>query len=191
MAIIRCINGNNYDTEKSNDCPYCKMRRENWGSSWDDDPVTVGWPGGSRAITIQEGRGPHVSGMGSDGEPLTVGLWKKHSGTALVTGWLVCIEGPMKGRDYRISYGSNKIGSSYNMDICLAEDPKIQQEEHCFLIYEPNNNCFFIRPGGGSNTYLNGELLKAPQELHLGDEISMGSCKFEFVPFCREGRVWK
>ena len=39
--------------------------------------------------------------------------------------------------------------------------------------------------------YLNGELVREPKLLQLGDRISMGNCVFEFVPFCRDGHVWE
>ena len=38
---------------------------------------------------------------------------------------------------------------------------------------------------------LNGKYLTSPAEIRLGDLISIGQGTYEFVPFCREGRVWE
>ena len=48
----------------------------------------------------------------------TVAFWGNESGEDYVTGWLVCVAGPEKGRDFRLHYGFNRIGRSYQMDIC-------------------------------------------------------------------------
>ena len=44
------------------------------------------------------------------GEGRTVGLIRKRTGLDPVVGWLVCIAGPDKGRDYRIHSERNFLG---------------------------------------------------------------------------------
>ena len=43
-----------------------------------------------------------------------------------VTGWLVCIEGPSKGRDYKIMTEKNFLGRSETMDI-----PNFGRQSYC------------------------------------------------------------
>ncbi len=206
-TIIKCVHGHYYDRDKSQECPYCKKK--------DDDSVkfsTGGSPafGGSSsigedvtmAIMPNLGQDIHINGrklsrqtgsfgMSGDDEH-TVALIPKGigRGNSAVTGWLVCTAGPAKGRDYRLSFNKNWIGRSYNSDVVLAEVGNIAENRQCCIVYDPRGNKFYLTPEDGTSTYLNGGLLCEPRELKLGDELGLGDCKFEFVPFCREGHVW-
>ena len=37
-----------------------------------------------------------------------------------VVGWLVCLEGPDRGHDYPLRAGTNAIGRSPSMEVCIA-----------------------------------------------------------------------
>lgn len=111
--------------------------------------------------------------------------------SCFVTGWLVCTEGPEKGRDYRIRYGFNKIGRSYEMDICIFEDQEISRETHCCVVYESRSNRFLLVPGQGTLTWLEGELVEEPRELFSGQRFRIGETTLEFVAFCRNGVTWE
>lgn len=108
-----------------------------------------------------------------------------------VTGWLVCTEGPEKGRDYRLRYGFNKIGRSYEMDVCIFEDEEISRNTHCCLVYENRSNRFLLVPGQGTLTWFEGELVEEPREIVSGERFQIGSTTLEFVAFCRKGVTWE
>ena len=146
--------------------------------------------GGGRGIASYPGIFP-VAGISAGQDEVTVGIFNKSLGTGYVTGWLVGIDGPVKGRDYRIMHGKNWIGRTYNMDICITEGADIAVVNQCAIVYDGKGNQFFIIPGMGTTTYLNSELVGKPEKLKLGDEIKMGNCTFEFIPFCREGHIWE
>lgn len=204
--IVKCANGHFYDTNKSKECPYCiKKERERseriseLGNlpSFDvsfgpvNEGVTVAMtPGETGEVEIGCYGQNHLQGMRAPGDSVTVGIYSKSAGTSYITGWLVCVDGPEKGRDYRIYHGKNWVGKSPDMDITIHGDQMIQSEKHCAIVYDGKGNKFYLTEGNGSLTYLNGSLLNGSVELKLGDEITIGNCKFEFVPFCREGHVW-
>ena len=121
----------------------------------------------------------------------TVGFFSGAKGNDYVTGWLVCVEGPEKGRDYRLHHGFNRIGRSVSMDIQVLDDPAVTRENHCSVVYDERKNQFSVIPSSGALTYCNGQLLTEPKPLNTGDEISLGNSRFEFIPFCREGKVWE
>ncbi len=108
-----------------------------------------------------------------------------------VTGWLVCTEGPEKGRDYRLRYGFNKIGRSYEMDVCIFEDEEISRDAHCSVVYESRSNRFLLAPGQGTLTWLGGELVEEPREILSGERFQIGGTTLEFVAFCRNGVTWE
>lgn len=128
---------------------------------------------------------------GEEDDQRTIGFFSGAKGNDYVTGWLVCLEGPEKGRDYRLHHGFNRIGRSFNMDVQVIDDPAVTREGHCSVVYDDRQNQFSVIPSSGALTYYNGQLLTGPERLKIGDEISLGNSRFEFVPFCREGRIWE
>ena len=205
-TLTKCVNGHYYDADKSKDCPYCRKQEEeqrrisrtlpirpNGPGTWQEDGPTVSMPVPGE---VKLDRGTYAKPRGRRGIPageegVTIGIYSPQMGTAYVTGWLVGVEGPVKGRDYRISHGRNSVGCSHQSDICISEGTGIAENGHCIVVYDGRGNQFYLAPGNGTITYRNGELLREPVELSLGDRIGIGDCTFEFVPFCREGHVWE
>ena len=67
----------------------------------------------------------------------------------------------------------------------------ISRKKHCAVVYDNKSNKFFLVDGGVGLTYLNDHLVKQNEVLKLGDVITIGKSKFEFIPFCREGHQWE
>ena len=116
-------------------------------------------------------------------------------GFSPVVGWLVCVEGPDRGRDYRIHTGYNRIGRAEHMDICIPGDPHISRSRHAMIAYDPEEAVFFFGPDEGKSIVrLNGKLLMGPAELHAYDVITLGASesptRLMFVPFCGERFRW-
>ncbi len=105
-----------------------------------------------------------------------------------VAGWLVCVKGEGKGRDYRLYRGFNRMGSQENMDIPL---PKELNETVCAVVYDDRSNHFYLVWQSGEPVYLNEAAVQKSAEIHTGDRIQAGEAEFEFIAFCREGRVWE
>jgi hypothetical protein len=74
--------------------------------------------------------------------------WKERlGGIDPVVGWLVCIEGPDRGRDYRIHTERNFIGRAPTMDIAITGDPAISWDNQAVLSYNPRRHTFRLAPG--------------------------------------------
>lgn len=109
-----------------------------------------------------------------------------------VVGWLVCIDGPEKGKDYRLHSGYNNIGRSPEMDVCILGDNKISRDKHCMVAFDPEGGEFYFGPVSGINLVkLNKKLVMMPTEIHAYDELLIGSSRFKFVPFCGESFSWE
>lgn len=169
MAIIRCSKGHYYDDEKYSECPMCK----NASSHSDDDEKTVDL----------------FSSNYSDDER-TIGIFAKKTKCDPVVGWLVCVSGPDKGRDYRIHSGRNFIGRAFNNDISLPGDSSISRNNEGYIIYEPHKNNFIIMNGEGTNIHINGKVLMEPHVLEETDKITVGSYEFDFVAYCKGENKW-
>lgn len=108
-----------------------------------------------------------------------------------VVGWLVCIEGPSKGSDYRIRSQYNYIGRARHMDICISGDECISAEKAAVIAYDDLKNQFFFGPGTGRNgVRVNGDMLMNPVLLNPFDELTIGRSKLLFVPLCGERFNW-
>ena len=77
------------------------------------------------------------------------------------------------------------------MQISIEADPSVSRSNQCAVVYDNRGNTFYLVPEKGNQVRLNGNALRMPAELKAGDLITIGQGIYEFVPFCREGRVWE
>lgn len=194
MAIIKCENGHFYDGQKYENCPFCRKEARHSGkdarfrdqvtvSSYQMDQEDSGKD--KETVWLQDaGKNP-----GSE-DAKTVGIYSRFTGNDFVTGWLVCVSGPERGRDYRLHYGFNRIGRGLTMDICMVEDEMISRSAHCSVVYEHRKNTFALVPESGCLTYYQGEVLEKPVKLVTGDRFRIGETELEFIAFCREEIRW-
>ncbi len=190
MAIIQCPNGHFYDDAKYDSCPVCKG---SGGPRWVTD--------GDKTVSLEMTDIPESVTVRLTAEepvkPKIIGTWDPEktvalSGaedTILLTGWLVCIRGSMRGKDYRLYPGFNRIGRSMGSDICL-QDPEVSRENHCSVAYDAKSRSFYLAPGQGT-VYLDGELVQKAVLLSKGSRISLGSSELELIPFCEGDHVWE
>lgn len=121
----------------------------------------------------------------------TVGTFKKKYGIDPVVGWLVCIEGPDRGKDYRLYSRINTIGRDESNDVVLEKEQTVSQKNHVRLGYDSKHNVFTMIPGDGRNmVYLNDSPLYVPQVLNAYDIIEIGDTKLIFQPLCSDQFRW-
>lgn len=108
-----------------------------------------------------------------------------------VVGWLVCISGPDRGKDYRLHTEKNFLGRSPRMDVVIENDPHVSREKHGVVVYDPKKKVFWVLPGEAAGlVYLNGEMVNAPAPLARGDTIELGYTKLMLVPLCGDQFDW-
>ncbi|KAA6182486.1 FHA domain-containing protein [Thiohalocapsa marina] len=192
MDAVFCKNGHSYDPEKYSSCPYCGVQVELGSTRPYGGGATAGAerpPAQADATRAERTPTPKYR-PGAEGE--TVHVWKKRmGGIDPVVGWLVCVEGPDRGRDFRIHTERNTIGRSAIMDIAITGDEAISRENHAILSYNPRRHTFRIAPGDGRGlAYLNDEEVISPVELKPYDRIEIGESTLLFIPFCGEQFAW-
>lgn len=179
VAILKCEKGHFFDDVKYKTCPHCAELLPESG----EDVKTV-----SHAAT---------SGLAKEDlnalirEEKTVAASAPETDLDPVVGWLVCVGGAEKGRDYRIHAGRNFLGRALRMDISIVDDATITRENHCSVVYDPQSGYFFLVPGMGTNTYLNGARLSRPSRLEDEDTIQIGDSLFCFIAYCKGTRKWQ
>jgi hypothetical protein len=196
MAVQECANGHLYDTDQYASCPYCEGggNRINFGNSNLGKTVAAAVPVAGAAEPIGSTVAPASYRRQQEDRDTgkTVAVFQKRMNCEPVVGWLVCLEGAEKGKDYRIYGKNNTIGRSEKMDICIKGDSTISRENHARLAYDEKHNAFHLIPGESTNTiYLNDEPVYMPTKLEAYDIIELGDCKMTFVPFCNEKFSWQ
>jgi hypothetical protein len=172
MNLVRCPNGHMYSSRKhGNVCPYC--------NSSGNEPQK----GLKKMQTVSNT---------SDDNAKTLGFWDDNKGLEPVVGWLVCIEGCQRGKDYKIHAEKNFIGRSEEMHINITGDNAISRRNHAIISYNPSERNFFLIPGDGVGiVYHNNEAVYSPIELNTYDLIQMGKSKFIFIPLCGIHFEWE
>jgi hypothetical protein len=111
--------------------------------------------------------------------------------TEPVAGWLVCLEGPDRGRDYRLHMEKNFIGRAQNMDVVLDGDSTVSREKHAVVIFDPRKKIFWAVPGEASGlVYLNGDIVNSPVQMKADDILEVGQTKLALIPFCGDRYSW-
>ncbi len=198
MALQECANGHIYDTDQFPRCPYCgggtNMISFDGGSSI-GKTVAAGpaAPAGPSAVGSTVAPQSYIKGHDNKVDTgKTVGVFQRKLQFDPVVGWLVCIEGPDKGKDFRVFGRNNSIGRSESMDICIKNDKTISRENHARVSYDQKHNTFYIVPAESANTiYLNDQPVYVPAILGARDIIELGEGKFMFIPFCDDSFTWK
>lgn len=196
--MINCINGHQYDMDKFTSCPYCGISLETekkkekkrkrkiifWDKTEKEEKNQAPAPYGAEEDLTQrlsESRESDVTRSYYEGR--TPGEGKP------VVGWIVCVKGPEKGRDYRLHEAKNRVGCLPQCDVYLPDDPEILRDAHAEIIYDYKSRGFYIARLEG-NLYVNEQTVYQTTLLSEGDRIRMGQCEFVFIPFCKEGREW-
>lgn len=184
MKLVQCKNGHFFDSEINSCCPVC-------GGEIDDGterPEDGSAPSRRRSI---ENLVLPMFGIGN-GEEDSVTLAMPIGGEewSPVVGWIVCVDGNSRGRDYRIHPERNFVGRSGVMDISVFEDESIAMVDHCSIVYEPIEGEFMLVPGKEAATYYNEKLLTEYVVLKEGDKFTIGNSTFVFVPYCKGDVRW-
>lgn len=197
-----CSAGHVYDADQFPSCPYCNRNTRaiqfgataapaGYGAT--TAPAGYGAAPAERDDTIGQTVMPEAirRRMEQERDNRTVGEFKRKLGYEPVVGWLVCVEGPEVGKDYRLFGRINSIGRAEGNDVVLAQEHTVSQKNHVRLAYDAKHNNFQLIPGEGTNvTYLNDEPLYVPQKLNAYDVLEMGDTKLIFVPLCSERFRW-
>ena len=184
--MTRCPEGHFYDPQAHTSCPWCAKPVEDPGAAGKTVPLHGG-PDPGKTLPMQAAPVPHGLVPG-----VTQRLVQQPSGVEPVVGWLVCIEGPDKGRDFRVHSEKNFIGRTPAMDICIMNDDAVSREKHATITFEPKKQTFWLVPGESSGlVYLNGEVVHVPTPLKARDVVELGKSKLLLIPFVTEFHRWE
>lgn len=216
MEMRKCVNGHYYDASVNSVCPYCSGGT-NAGKtmalgaapsasgmpmmydSGDSKTLPMGYNAqpqfASAAPSVNDDERtvatPSFTPSADDDKGRTVAVVHKNMGIDPVVGWLVCVDGKEKGRDYRIHSDNNYIGRSEKMDICVRGDETISRENHATISYDSVDKIFYFSPGDGRNIVRhNGKAIFQTVELAAFDKVIVGKTELIFMPLCGKQFDW-
>ncbi len=177
-TMTRCARGHFFDSSKHSSCPYCGVGADIEGKTRRVPPAP------------QQLRPPAPPPMTDPG--VTRAAYREAgTGVSPVVGWLVCVAGPDRGRDYRIHGEKNFIGRGPAMDIVIAGDDSVSRDKHAAVAYDPKKRNFWLLPGEASGlVYLNDQLVNTPSPLKSRDIIELGKTRLMFWPLCDDQFHW-
>ncbi|MDR3222533.1 MAG: FHA domain-containing protein [Methanobrevibacter sp.] len=169
-TMKRCENGHVYNSARYKECPYCNSER----------------------LEVVEEREEMPMDYIEDDADNTVAYWANELKIDPVVGWLVCLNGYEKGKDFKLKSEKNFIGRDIDMDICLEGDNTVSRKNHAMIAYNPKNREFMITQGEGSGlVYVQNEAVYGPRLLNDFDIIEIGLSKYVFVALCGDNYDWK
>ncbi|MBQ7535592.1 MAG: FHA domain-containing protein [Stomatobaculum sp.] len=211
MKLTKCANGHFYDGDTYQSCPFCSAPAP--AASNETIPLDYA-PSAVESVTVamtesfetnetqkldvnpkpaDSGRAPLLN---DDSKTISLNSYFPEGvadkSVEPVVGWLVCTEGKLYGRDFRLKSGRNFIGRDSSMDVCLAGEMTVSRDRHAILVYEPRGNMFLAMPGETKElVYLNGKVVLIPTEMKKNDEIQIGEVTLMLIPFCDDVFTWK
>lgn len=189
----RCDNGHYYDEKKHSSCPACGVNLSTGRTVPHGAHPPSPAPSMASGAVVGGTRRMASSPGPAEAAGKTVAMYSEElGGIDPVVGWLVCIHGPDRGKDYRIKAERNFIGRNSENHICIANDPTVSRSKHAIISFNPKKNKFRILPGESSGlVYLNDEEVDMPRSLHPYDTIELGNSRFRFVPLCGPHFSWR
>ena len=199
--LEQCPNGHYYNSALHPTCPICAQgsipptapfpaTSAPGGTYTADPPYMAENPGFPRTEPVSVDRS--VSTPSKPFQPTMIGGdLNVPGGVEPVVGWLVCVEGPMRGNDYRLHAGYNYIGRELG-DVRISGDQQISRQNHAMVAFDDADGIYYAGPSAGRNLLkVNGKTVLNAVELNRYDIISIGTTKLMFVPLCGEHFSWK
>ena len=199
--LEQCPNGHYYNSALHPTCPICAQgsipptepfpaTSAPGGTYTADPPYMAENPGFPRTEPVSVDRS--VSTPSTPFQPTMIGGdLNVPGGVEPVVGWLVWVEGPMRGNDYRLHAGYNYIGRELG-DVRISGDQQISRQNHAMVAFDDADGIYYAGPSAGRNLLkVNGKTVLNAVELNRYDIISIGTTKLMFVPLCGEHFSWK
>ena len=195
IKMIECPNGHYYNAAVHASCPECAKNGVSAGEG--NFPKTT--PPGVD-VSAQSSPMGHTMPVINHGVPIggatpfvpTVpgGNLAADGQLEPVVGWLVCIDGPLRGVDFRIHDGYNYIGREEG-DIHIHGDDQISRQKHAVISFYAKRQTFHVGPADGRNIIeLNDEPVFSPVEMKSFDVLTVGSTKLMLVALCGSRFSW-
>ena len=106
-----------------------------------------------------------------------------------MVGWLVALNGVVRGEPYAVRLGRNVIGRDRKSDIYVNDDQA--SAHHADLVFRPDEGRYIVMDHNSTNgTYVNDAEIEPRRDLVDRDIVTIGRHRFLFVALCDENFTW-
>ena len=106
-----------------------------------------------------------------------------------VVGWLVALNGQLRGESFPLRVGRNVIGRDKRSDVVIIDDQA--SAHHADLVYRPEERRFILMDHNSTNgTFVNDVEIEPRCNLASRDVIRVGTQSYLFVALCDENFGW-
>ena len=204
MAITNCPNGHYYDNAIFSECPYCRktgQQPDHFGNTefaramFGTNPASPSHNRKTRIVNSEmSSMENQQNSINSSGQKTQMYYDTSKYSEDPAAGWLVCVSGPDKGKDFCVITEKTLIGrsgsNSYKVEL---SDGKISRNSAVAVIaYLPDTHSFVISPVPGGNLFvrLNNRGIQGPCALNDNDIIHIGDTVLVFISFCNQNFDW-
>ena len=167
MEIRQCAFGHFYDASIYRQCPYCGE-----GNRRFSEPLVI------PRESLEAPASPRENG-------------RQTAEIRPVTGWLVCLAGPNRGRSYELHSDNNFVGRGGVYDIDLERDVSISQGHPFVVTYDARDRAFYCGLMNGCDLVrLNSAPLLSTARMNARDRLTIGQTELLFVPLCGVDFDW-
>lgn len=162
--VIECENGHYYDADKFSSCPHC--------------------------IQEKKYNRNHNKKMQTVNDENTLRMNMLSNGVSPVIGWLVCTKGFMRGQDYRLLSGFNRIGNQASDDIIIFDENIEKEKSVCSIVYDDGSGSIYLIPEGDIPVFLNHSQVNDIMLMHSEDMIQIYDTEYMLILFCPNKYRW-
>ena len=204
MAITNCPNGHYYDDALFSECPYCRktgQQSDRFGSTefagamFGTNPVAPAPNRKTRIVNSEISSAGSQPKLSNGSGPKTQMYYDidKYSAEP-PAGWLVCVSGPDKGKDFCVNTEKTLIGrsGSNNYKVELTDEKISRNSAVAVVAYLPDTHTFVVSPVPGGNLLvrINNAGIQGPYALNDNDIIKIGDTVLVFISFCNQNFDW-
>ena len=119
MNLIKCNNNHYYDADKFPACPYCSDMQSGFSQTMPaNEQSDIGPTQPETEVTTTTTQNTVPPTVLDTDIQKTVGFYEEDMGLEPVVGWLVCIEGNLIGKDFRLTSGRNLSAAAQIWMLC-------------------------------------------------------------------------
>ncbi len=192
VAEKRCENGHTID-ESWDLCPYCPARKQESIAIVRPQRQTTSPPARAADKPSPMKISPRPAAPQSEAPARTVAAARIDpallTATRYVVGWLVALDGSLKGESFPIRMGRNVLGRDQRSDIFINDDQA--SAHHADLVYRPEEKRYILMDHNSTNgTYVNEVEIEPRKNLAPKDIIRIGTHRLMFVALIQDDFSW-
>jgi len=106
-----------------------------------------------------------------------------------VVGWMIGLNGTIRGESFQIRMGRNILGRSRSSDVTIQDEQA--SAHHADLVYRPEEKRYILMDHNSTNgTYVNGVEIEPRRDLVSRDIVTIGSHRLLFLCLADFGLGW-